>query len=250
MTLYYEKFGKNKKTILILPGWGDTRKTFDYLIENLKQEHTIYIFDYPGFGKSIFPNKDITIYDYEEYFKDFIQEKKLTNLTIIGHSFGGRIAILLTSIDKIKVKNIILMDAAGIKPKKTWKQYLRQTLYKTLKKVRYLLPKNIKKHYQRWLLKKFSSADYQALPPEMMTTFRNVVNEDLRKYLPNIHTEVLLIWGENDIDTPLADGKIMEKEIKEAALITIHHATHYCYLEQPLLILRIIKQFLQEQTLK
>lgn len=244
MTLYYEKFGNNKKTILILPGWGDTRKTFDFLIDNLKQEYTIYIFDYPGFGKSTFPNQDMTIYDYKDYFEEFIKEKKLTNATIIGHSFGGRIAILLASISKIKIKNIILIDSAGIKPKKTWKQYMRQTLYKILKRLRYLLPKKIKNRYQKWLLKIFSSADYQALPKEMMTTFRNVVNEDLTKYLAKIERETLLIWGEEDQDTPIADGIKMEKEIKDSALIHIPSATHYCYLDYPLFVLKIIKQFI------
>lgn len=244
MSLFYEQYGSGKNTILILPGWGDTRNTFHFLIENLKIDYSIYIFDYPGFGHSSFPSQDITIYDYGQYFKDFITNKKIQNPILIGHSFGGRIAILLSSIFKVKIKKMILIDAAGIKPRKTFKQYLRQTVYKILKKLRYLLPSNSKQKYQKWLLKIFSSADYQALSPNMMTTFRNVVNEDLTKYLSNIEIDTLLIWGENDIDTPLADGILMQEQIKNSALIPIRHATHYCYLEQPFLILRILKQFL------
>jgi len=246
MNVYYEKYGNKKKTLFILPGWGDTRKTFDFLIENLKQTYTIYIFDYPGFGKSPFLNQDITIYDYAEYFHDFITTKKIENPIILGHSFGGRIAILLTSIYKIKIEKLILMDAAGIKPKKTFKKWIRQTIYKGLKKLKYFLPSKIKDKYQKWLLSKFSSADYQALSPTMMTTFRNIVNEDLKKYLNQMQVEeVLLIWGEEDIDTPLADGIEMEKQIPNAGLIKIKNATHYCYLEYPLFILQILKQFLK-----
>ncbi len=249
MSLFYEKYGKNKTTIIILPGWGDTRKTFGCLIKNLEKDYTIYIFDYPGFGKSTFPSKDLTIYDYGEYFKNFIEEKKIKTPIIIGHSFGGRIAILLSSVYKVNIQQMILIDAAGIKPKKTWKQYRRQTLYKGLKKLKYLLPSKIKLRYQKWLLKKFSSSDYQALPPTMMKTFQNIVNEDLTPYLSKIEAETLLIWGEKDLDTPLSDGIKMEKEIKESALIKLKNRTHYSYLEEPLLVIRILNEFLQEKKI-
>lgn len=45
--LYYEKYGNKGEVILILPGWGDTRKTFDFLVSNLEKDYIIYIFDYP-----------------------------------------------------------------------------------------------------------------------------------------------------------------------------------------------------------
>lgn len=51
ISIYYEKHGMGKQVIFILPGWGDNRQTFDYLISALKDYFTIYIIDYPGFGK-------------------------------------------------------------------------------------------------------------------------------------------------------------------------------------------------------
>ena len=59
ITLYYEKHGDKKCNILILPGWGDTRKTFSYMINFLKNFATVYIIDFPGFGKTKFPNRDL-----------------------------------------------------------------------------------------------------------------------------------------------------------------------------------------------
>ena len=78
-SLYYEKHGNKDKTILILPGWGDTRKTFKMMIEYLQMNYTIYIIDYPGFGNSIFPEHDLTIYDYTNMIKDFMEEEKIVN---------------------------------------------------------------------------------------------------------------------------------------------------------------------------
>lgn len=44
----------------------------------------------------------------------------------------------------------------------------------------------------------------------MSDTFRKIINEDLELLLPNIQTKTLLIWGEQDTQTPLSDGEIME----------------------------------------
>jgi len=50
--IYYEKYGKSNKKLIILPGWGDNRKTFNNIINKFKEKYEIYIFDYPGFGLS------------------------------------------------------------------------------------------------------------------------------------------------------------------------------------------------------
>ena len=63
-SIYYEKYGNKDKIILILPGWGNTRTTFTNIINFFKEDYTIYIIDYPGFGNSPLPNEDLTIYDY------------------------------------------------------------------------------------------------------------------------------------------------------------------------------------------
>lgn len=240
-SIYYEKYGTKDKTILILPGWGDTRKTFDYLIYNLKEYFTIYIIDYPGFGNSPFPNHDLTIYDYTNMIRDFMTDLGIINPIIMAHSFGGRVTTLLTGYYKEKIDKLILMDIAAIKPRKTLKLWCKEKLYKILKKL-------TAKKYRDNLRRVFASKDYNALPPTMLETFKNVINEDLKYYLPYIESETLLIWGEKDIDTPLKYGKKINKLIKNSALITYSNATHYSYLEYPALTLNIIKNFVIEKN--
>ena len=89
---FYKKYGNKEKVLIILPGWGNTRNTFDFYINNLKDRFTIYIFDYPGFGNSKFPNQALTIYDYAKYVDYFIKEKNINNPYIICHSFGFRLS--------------------------------------------------------------------------------------------------------------------------------------------------------------
>ena len=74
ISIYYEKHGTGEEKILILPGWGNTRNTFYNLINNLKENYTIYIIDYPGFGNSPVLNKELNIYDYAFLINSFIKK--------------------------------------------------------------------------------------------------------------------------------------------------------------------------------
>lgn len=243
--IYYEKHGNNKKVILIFPGWGDNRKTFYKMIDDLKDDFTIYIFDYPGFGNSPIPHKDLTIYDYAEIFMEFIKENKINNPIVIGHSFGGRLIITMSGYYKVKFKKIALISSAGIKPKKTLFQKIKQKTYKILKKIGTILPYKKRKKYKDFLLKHFASNDFLALPQTLHKTFINIVNEDLTKYLINIKTETLIIWGENDESTPIKDAYKMNKLIKSSGLVVIKGASHFCYLEYPGYIKVILDEYLK-----
>lgn len=248
ISLYYEKHGNKDKTILILPGWGNQRTTFYHIINNFKENYTIYIIDYPGFGNSSIPTKTLTIYDYANIIRNFMEENNIINPIIIAHSFGGRIATLLTGYYKEKIDKLILIDIATIKPKKTWKQKIKQKIYKLLKKGIKLLPKRKQEKYHQKLIQNFGSADYRNLPTEMQETFKNIVNEELKYYLPYIESETLILWGKLDQDTPLKDGIKINNSIKESALIVFPEGNHFCYLQYPILINKIIQEFLKEKT--
>lgn len=246
-TLYYEKYGSGKKTIVILPGWGETRKTFYYMINFLKQYYAIYIVDYPGFGNSPFPNRDLTIYDYTNLILDFLNIKGIENPIIIGHSFGGRIAITLNGYLHHKIDKMILIGSAGIKPRKTLYQKLRQIIYKFLKKCKIFLPKRRRKQYLSYLLHCFGSKDYQELNANQRKTFIQIVNEDLTGYLKDIKASTLLIWGELDQATPLKDGFKMQQLIQDSGLIILKGRSHFCYLEEADRVNSIVQIFIEEK---
>jgi len=246
ITIYFEKYGNRKQSILILPGWGDNRLTFNYLITYLKDYFTIYILDYPGFGNSKLSNKDLTIYDYANLINKFITNLNIENPILIGHSFGGRIIILLTTLFKTKFKKLLLIDSAGLKTKLNLLLFFKTIIYKFLKKLKYLLPKKLKEKYQKFLFNKFASSDYKQLDKTLSKTFQNIVGEDLEKYLKDIKLETLILWGEFDPITPLKDGKKMNKLIKNSTLIEISNTKHFPYLEKKYLVSRIIFEYLKK----
>lgn len=247
ISIYYEKHGNGKNNVLILPGWGNTRNTFYNIINNLKeQDYTIYILDYPGFGNSKILEKELNIYDYAFLINSFLKYNSIDNPIIIAHSFGGRITSILAGFYKIKLKKIILIDVAGIKRRKKLKIFLKEKIYKMLKKLSYLLPKIKQENFRQKLLFHFASADYKSIPVSMKKTFQNIIKEDLRKYYKNITTETLIIWGENDLDTPLKDGLLIKKLIKDSEIIVYKKSDHFSYLNYQTLTNKIINSFLNE----
>lgn len=242
ISIYYETYGNSKKSILILPGWGNNRSTFTNIINLLKDKYKIYIIDYPGFGNSPIPNRDLAIYDYSELIYSFIKSNKINNPIIIAHSFGGRIVSLLSN--KIKINKLILIDVAGIK-RFNIKLFIKKIIYKVLRRFTYLLPRCIQVNIRNILLKRFSSTDYLNIPSTMRNTFKNIIKVNLKKYYKNISTEALIIWGENDLDTPLKDGIYLNKVIKNSGLIIYKNSCHFSYLDNPYLTNKILEKYLK-----
>ena len=234
-----------QKNILILPGWGEVRNTFYNLINYFRSDYNIYYIDYPGFGNSPIPDKDLTIYDYSLLIKYFIEDLELDDPYIIAHSFGGRIATILSGVYNFNSK-MVFIDTAGVKPRKTIKRFFKEKTYKVLKFICSKFFKKTKMRKIRKLREIFSSSDYSSLPESMLTTFRNIVNEDLRKYYDDVDSIVLLIWGKRDIDTPFKDAKFMRKHIKNSSLVVFNDGTHFSYLEYSYAINVIIDDFFKE----
>ena len=245
INLYYEKHNQKKDNILILPGWGDTRKTFTNIINNIK-DYNVYIIDYPNFGNSSKLNNEYTIYDYTELILNFIKDKNITNPIIIAHSFGGRIASLLITKYKLKINKLLLIDVAGIK-RMNLKLLIKQYLYKLLKKLTIIFPKKIRIKLKSKLFQYFSSNDYKNIDNNMRKTFKNIIKENLKKYYKKINIETLIIWGENDKDTPLKDGILLNKLINNSAIIVYKKASHYSYLEYPVLTNKIINEYIKKR---
>lgn len=245
ISLYYEKYGNGKENLVILPGWGDTKNTFNRLIRILEDYYTIYIIDYPGFGNTKFPNYDMTIYDYTDLIEEWLKSLNLENLTLLGHSFGGRIIITLTGYYQYNYDKIVLMNAAGIKPKNTIYQKLRTKTYKFLKKIAKIFPKKTKEKLLRKLFNYFSSLDYRMLPDNMKKTFQNIISEDLKDYLKNIKSNTLLLWGEKDTSTPLTDGITMNKNILKSKLYIFKNKGHFVYLDNFQEVLEILVKFIE-----
>jgi len=214
--VFYKRENRGGKTVLLLHGFGASSKTVDCLFYFLKNRgYDVISIDFPGFGQSNEPFGVWSIYDYADCVDAFIQYLSLKNVIVVGHSFGGRVGIILASNNKLDA--LILIDSAGVKPIRTLKYYLKVAIYKARKRL-------------KLSTKRSGSEDYRSLSINMRATFVRVVNEHLDKLLSKITVPTLVLWGKQDKDTPVYMAKKINKCIKNSVLY-IMNGGHYSYLD-------------------
>ena len=97
------------------------------------------------------------------------------------------------------------------------------------------------------LRSRVASTDYLNASEEMRATFRLVIGQDLTDRLPRIKATTLLVWGEQDGDTPLWMAHRMEELIPDAGLAVFEGAGHYSYADDPVRFGSVARLFLCEQ---
>ncbi len=232
-------------TVVLLHGWGSSCGAFNYIINNFCDSFRMIAPDLLGFGQSEMLKDAWTVSDYVDFVAEFLAKLGVDNPVLIGHSFGGRVIIKGVGDGRLTASKIILLDSAGVKPKKSFKSKVKQRVFKISKA--FLSFKLWRKYTASSLEKlrsKFGSADYRNAPPVLRQTLVNAVNEDLQEYMPNIKAPTLLIWGENDTATPVSDARIMEKLIPDSGLCVIKGGGHFSFIDSPYEVNAIIKSFL------
>jgi len=204
-----------------------------------KEKYSVYALDLPGFGGSPAPQKPFTLSDYSDIVVGFIKKMNLKSVILIGHSFGGRIAIKLSSRKPELVSKLILVDSAGFVDEK------KQGMKVIAKLIKPLFASSYMQGVRSWFYKTIGSEDYLATP-ELQKTFINVLEEDLTEDMKNIHIPTLLVWGENDQDTPVSYGERMHLLIHHSQLSILSNAGHFSFLDKPEEFYQMFIQFIKQ----
>lgn len=228
----YIQYGEGKD-VLLLHGWGQNIEMMKPIGDNLSSRFRITILDFPGFGESDEPDHAWTIDDYSNMLEIFIKSVGIKKPIIMGHSFGGRVAIRYSAHNTIE--KLVLFGSPCIRTQKDLPMSV-----KILKAVKRLPGFNQLGEYMK---KYIGSRDYKAASPVMRQTLVNVVNEDLSMYAKDIEEPTLLIWGENDEEAPLEEAKLLEAIMVDAGLIVLP-GTHYAYLENLPRVISILENFI------
>ena len=218
------------------------------MLIGLCQNFKVYLVDVVGFGKSDLPEHPLSSDDFGNFLKEFLEKLNIVNPILIGHSNGGRCIINAVGRGIVNAKRIVLIDSAGLKPKRTLKYYLKVGFFKTGKAVLNLLPntKSIKK-FKEILRNNVGSSDYQASANVLKETMKIILNEDCTNLLPNIKVPTLLIWGSLDRATPIKDAKKMEQLIPDCGLVEYPNSTHFSYLENINNCNLVLNEFLKNE---
>jgi len=236
---YYDIIGERGDFVLILPGWAAKRGLYRQVADTISSDFRVILLDMPGFtGDTPEPPESWDVDGFTDFVIEFIKMLGINSLSLIGHSYGGRVIIKLMNRDNLpfEVKKLVLIDSAGIRPKSSVVSGPRQLLFRVAKKF-------LSQKQQEEFRKRHGSADYRNASPLMRLCLVKAVTEDLTDIIGNIKAETLLIWGTADTATPLSDGETMEKLIKGSGLVRLEGAGHFSFIDSPVIFDRVMKSY-------
>lgn len=230
--IHYIQYGKGEDVVL-LHGWGQNIEMMKPLGDEL-QNKRVTILDLPGFGETKEPDRVYDIEDYGEELHKLLLELKIKKPILIGHSFGGRVAIWYAA--NYPVSKIVLFGSPCVRERKISK---KEQFLKRLKKLP--LMDSIGEYMKKYI----GSTDYRNASPIMRDTLVRVVNRDLSDEAKKIKASVLLIWGSLDTEAPVEDAKKLEAILLDGGLVVLDGFTHYAYLEALPQVANIVNHFLE-----
>lgn len=226
--------------ILVLHGWGGSLESWRSVGNVLAESgYKVVILDLPGFGKSDYPPSDWSVFDYLDFILKFIEKLKSLKIIsepffLLGHSFGGRIAIKFAAFHPEKLKKMILCSAAGIVSEKKAKIKIINFLAKLGRKIFFLnYSWPVSNFFKRVVYYFAESHDYLKANAVMKKVMQRVLSENLSDCFSKIKTPTLIIWGEKDKILSVKEAYLMNKKISGSKLEIFQGVGHAPNLEIP-----------------
>ena len=234
------------ESLIFIPGWvnkyliekGDILDFYQGAINELKKDLRVFFVYSPGFDGKEF-ERAYNLDDYVNFLKSYFEKNSLENAIILGHSFGGQVAVKFSYLYPQMVKKLILYNPACIR-KQNWKQKFFTLISKPGRLIFWFFPGLRKIFYKVFI----GSTAYLKLPPLAQQTFQAVIKEDLTPILKEIKVPTLILWGEKDKLTPLWQGKMINKLIKDSKLIIHPQGTHSFHQDNPVEFANYVKNFI------
>lgn len=230
--------------ILLLHGWGDSRRTYKLLAEELSKNYKVTMPDLPGFGGSEPPGEAWNLTDYAILLANFCSKLGVKPIAVVGHSNGGALAIHAVATNKLETNKLVLLAASGVRDGATLKKLGIKAVAKTGKVATFWLPRATRKKLQVKLYGTVGSD--MLLTPHLKETFKLTVKQDVQKDASTITIPTLLIYGDSDKATPIKTvGSKLHKQIKGSRLEVIGGASHFVHQDEPDQVNKLVKDFIK-----
>jgi pimeloyl-ACP methyl ester carboxylesterase len=241
--------------MVMLHGWGRSLDALRPLGELLAASCQVILVDLPGFGNSPLPpaasntGGGWTTVQYTERIKSFLDDEGITRCAVLGHSFGGRIAVRLASSYPESIERVVLIGTAGLKRERTALEAIRIRLIRAcVSSAKWIDGTFGTRFFQHYLAHRFGSKDYQAAG-ELRRTLVKTVNEDLASKAGSIKQPTLLLWGAQDSETPLDVALNFNKLIRNSELHVFPNKGHEPFADVGAhLLCGYIERFLSERS--
>jgi pimeloyl-ACP methyl ester carboxylesterase len=215
--------------LVFLHGWGASRDSLRGVAVLFEPTHRIHLIDLPGFGDAPAPPADWDTIRYTDLVQRYLLERVEGAVVLVGHSFGGRIAIRLAARRLPQIRGLVLMGVPGLPPPVLSRSRVRRALIRGLRRLLLACRPLTGQGPIEWHTRRFGSRDYLAAGPLRPVLVRTV-NEDLTESAASIGCPVLLLWGADDRETPPSLATRYARLLDGRATIEIlPHKDHYLY---------------------
>lgn len=215
-----------KKTLLILHGWAHHGGLWQNLIDNLSKKIQIIAVDLPGFGSTPLLPGTAGVEQYSQFVHHLVKKLKLNKPIILGHSFGGQVAIRYAIDHSEDLDSLILVSPAGVRLR-SYKTKLMIFLSKQIGQLKMILPRPLLKT----LIRQFTSNDYLDAGREYKDILNLILADDYSTRLKDVSVPTHIIWGDGDTEIAY-NGKLMHEQIQDSTLDVIYGADHNPHLKK------------------
>lgn len=235
------------RDIIILHGWNLSGSRFAPLAGVLRNiGYRVFTPDLPGFGNEKAPGRPWHVVDYAEFLKVYMTKNRIHSPILLGHSFGGRVALKFSHVYPKDVHSLILTGTPGFSPIPT-KKLVFFLLISKVGGMLFALPvlSLLADRARRFLYYIAGAREFIRAEGPMKQTFKHVVRDDLTGSMASVRVPCLLVWGEFDSIVPLPIARRMAEAIPNAQLKVISEEDHGVPFKKPELFTSYIIDFLR-----
>jgi len=231
-----ERFGSGPPKVLALHGWGRSHLDFSAVLAppGSKPLDAIAL-DLPGFGATPPPPEPWGSTDYAERVAEVLVDMD-EPVVVLGHSFGGRVAVQLAAarpeaVGALVLSGVPLVRRPGPRPRALLSFRLARVLHRM---------GALSEDRMEGLRHRHGSADYRAAQGVMRPVLVRVVNEHYEEALAAIRCPVTFVWGDDDEVAPVAMARVAARQMSDAQLIELPGAGHLTPLTSPQSLYRAV----------
>lgn len=215
--------------LVMLHGWGQTLLSLKPFGELLSKDYQVVLVDLPGFGKSPAPQEVWDSTAYAHALVQHLESKGIKNFDLLGHSFGGRVSLRLAAYYPERVSRLILMASHGLPTPRPLKSRLRLKVLGWLRSFLKIVDASVgTKLFESWFVPRFASKDYQQAGI-LRGIFVKLVTEDASSDVAKIKAPTLMLWGQDDTETPVELGQRIKALLQKAEMYVFPLHDHHPY---------------------
>jgi pimeloyl-ACP methyl ester carboxylesterase len=226
----FEQVGNGPALVLVHGALSDSR-VWRWQLDALSHEFTAVAWDAPGCGESRDPPESFRLPEYADALAGFLAALGLGRAHMLGHSFGGALALELARRHPAAVASLILVGGyagwAGSLPAADVERRLAFASPEASEVLR--------------------RAMSESRPVAARAMARALAEADLRDALPSIDVPTLLVHGDADERSPLSVARDLHRRLPRSRLVVLPELGHECYLEEPNAFNAEVREFLQAQ---